>query len=98
MNPYPLAGAGAGAQADGRAASAIASYVRSEGLPFLAGATVTSFCASLLAVSNSTLMLGGSLGGVSCGPPPSRSLGSSALGFAVSGRQVELEAWVEEAQ
>ena len=98
MNPYPLAGGGATAQAAGRGATAIAGYVRSEGLPFFAAATLPSFCSSLVSFSNSTVVLGGSLDGESCRPPPSTTIGSSALNLTVSGNEVELEAWVEEAQ
>ncbi len=94
MSPYGAEGGGITATADSRASVAAASYVQKVGLPFLATASPGLFCSSLESSSNSTVVLGGSIDGHSCGPPPTDVIGSSSLGFALSGQQVEIEAWV----
>ncbi len=95
LNPYPVEGSAVAALSDARASSAVAQYVQSVGLPFLATATHSQFCESLRESDNQTVVLGGTINGVPCGPAPQQFLGSSSFGFSVSGNQMEIEAWVE---
>jgi hypothetical protein len=97
MSPYGAVAGGATAGADARASVAVEGYVEAVGLAFLSSAPPTLFCSSLAASGNSTVVLGGSLGGYACGPPPAAFEGSSSVSFALQGRQVEIEAWIEEA-
>lgn len=94
MSPYGAEAEGAAAAADARAGVAIAGYVQTVGLPFLATASPSLFCSSLASSGNSTVILGGSLGGYVCGPAPPSFVGSSSMSFVLSGRRVEIEAWI----
>lgn len=96
MNPYANESQSAQVRENSAASSAIFSYVNSVGLPFLASSRLSQFCSSLASASNATLVLSGEISGNQCGSAPSAFEGESALGFAVAGRQVEIEAWVIE--
>ncbi|MGA2198427.1 MAG: hypothetical protein ABSG45_00665 [Nitrososphaerales archaeon] len=96
ISPYGSEVVGATALADARASSAAAAYVQAVGLPFIATASPSQFCSSLQTLSNATIVLGGEIDGLNCHPAPSLYLGSSGIGFMVSGRQVKVEAWVAE--
>ena len=96
LSPYSAEGGAIVAASDARASSAIAGYVQTVGIPFLATAIPSQFCASLQASSNATITLGGTIDGVVCRAAPAYYAGSSSLGFAVSGNQLEVEAWVAE--
>ena len=94
--PYSAEDGAITAASDARAGSAIAGYIQTAGMPFLATALPSQFCASLQASSNSTIILGGAINGEVCRTAPIYFVGSSSFGFIVSGNQVEVEAWVAE--
>jgi hypothetical protein len=94
LSPYSLEGGAIVARSDVRATSAVVGYIQTVGLPFLATAPPSQFCSSLLASSNATVIYGGEENGYPCRPAPPYFLGSSSFRFAVSGNQVEIEAWV----
>ena len=94
LSPYAIEAGWVTAISDARAGSAIAGYTQSVGLPFLATASPSQFCSSLLASSNATVIFGGKMNGFSCRSAPQSYLGSSSFDFVVSENQVEIEAWV----
>ncbi len=96
MNPYS-AGIQAGTSiSDAHADEAIFTYVRTVGLVFLGDATPAQFCASLLAHSNSTIILGGQIDGVDCAKVPATYEGSASVTVSLSTRQDTIQAWDEE--
>lgn len=95
MAPYGSEQGTAQAAQDAEASSAIFSYVNSVGLPFLASAVPSEICSSMGAWSNSSVTMGGSVGGFVCSKAPSAFLGSSSLDLMLSGRDVEIESWTE---
>ena len=94
MNPYSFEAARAGTSSDARASMAIASYVGDVGLAFLATAPPSDVCSSMLASSNSTVVLGGIVDGQVCGVAPSHPLGSSSFEISAADSTVEVEAWI----
>ena len=84
------------AASDPRASSAIAGYIQTVGIPFLATALPSQVCSSLQASSNATITLGDNHRSGSRVAPPLHLAGSSSLGFTVSGNRLEVEAWVAE--
>jgi hypothetical protein len=98
MGPYTDERQSAQATRDSAASSAIFGYVRSVGLPFLYLAQPSQICSSLEAASNRTTVLSGTVGDYRCPGTPASFLGSSSLTITLSGRQVEVEAWVVEGQ
>ncbi len=94
LSPYPLEGSAAAAASDARASGAIEGYVQTVGLQFLGTASLPQFCASLEASSNSTVILGGGIGGTTCGPAPAHFVGASEFSLALSGEKVEIAAWI----
>jgi hypothetical protein len=96
LNPYSAEDGAISAASDARAASAIAEYMQSAGLPFIANALPAQFCASLQASSNATIILGGAINGEACRAPPAYFAGSSSFEFTLSGNRLEVEAWVAE--
>ena len=96
MNPY-LAGVQASTSAsDTHANEAILGYVQAVGLVFLGDATPAQVCASLVAHSNSTLILGGQVGGVACPGAPTAYDGEASVTISLSARQDTIQAWDEE--
>lgn len=95
MGPFGPESASAQADQEAIATSAVFGYVRSVGLPFLGTAPPHQICSSLQSSSNSTLMLGGSVDENSCSAPPAHYLACSNLTIVFSGREVDIEAWVE---
>ncbi len=96
MNPYP-----AGLQSDvnvsdQHASEAVFSYIQSVGVVFLGDASPMQVCASLEADSNSTLVLGGQIAGLTCPNAPGTYAGTSSVTISLSERQVTIEAWDEE--
>ena len=78
------------------ASNALAAYVRTVGLQFLGSASPSRICfVACQASSNITVILGGGIGGSTCGRPPVDFVGKSAIEFTLSGEQVEIEAWVQ---
>jgi hypothetical protein len=98
MGPYADERRSVQAAQDSAASSAIFRYVGSVGLPFLYLAQPSQICSSLGAASNRTMVLSGVIGGYRCPGTPASFLGSSSLTVTISGRQVEIEAWVVEGQ
>lgn len=94
MNPYALAVQDGSRAADVRASDAVINYVEDVGLVFLANASQAQFCASLQMHSNSTLVLGGAIGGDACHDAPVSFEGTSSLNLSLSGRQEVIEGWV----
>lgn len=96
MNPY-LAGIQAATSAsDMHADEAIFRYVQSVGLVFLGDAPPAQVCASLGAHSNSTLILGGEVGGVTCPGAPTAYEGRASATLSLSAREDTIQAWDEE--
>jgi hypothetical protein len=96
LSPYSSEEGAIVAASDARASSAIAGYIHTVGIPFLAVALPSQFCASLQASSNATITLGGTIDGVVCRVAPAYFAGSSSLWFTASDNQLEIEAWVAE--
>jgi hypothetical protein len=96
MSPYATEGGVITAASDARASSAITGYIGTVGLPFLAAAAPSQFCASLQSASNATIILGGSIGVDVCPGAPAYFAGTSDFVFTVSGKQLEVEAWLAE--
>ncbi len=94
LSPYPLEGSAATAASAARASSAVAGYIQTVGLQFLGTASPSQLCSSLQASSNATVILGGGIGGSTCGPGPADFVGASDFRFTLSGEEVEIEAWV----
>lgn len=97
MNPYGPGSAAAQDLSQQRASSAIFQYIASVGLVYLAEASPPQVCLSLHQHSNSTLILGGAIGGVDCTGEPTAYLGLSTLTLSLSGRSDVIEAWEEAA-
>lgn len=96
MNPY-LAGIQAATSAsDLHTNEAALGYVQTVGLVFLGGAPPMQVCASLEAHSNSTLILGGQIGGVTCPNAPTTYEGKASVTISLSTRQDTIQAWDEE--
>ena len=95
QSPYASKSASVTADSDARASLAIASYLKSVGLPYLATSPPSQVCASLSASSNTTVVLGGVIRGEPCAPEPSHPLGFSSLVLYISNSEVEIEAWIE---
>src|SRR4029077_8536343 len=74
LSPYAIEAGAITAVSDARAGSAIAGYPQIVWLPFLATASPSQFCSSLLASSNATVIFGGKMNGFSCRPVPQNYL------------------------
>lgn len=96
MNPY-LAGVQSDTSiSDQHASEAIFSYIQSVGVVFLGDTAPMQVCASLEADSNSTLVLGGQIAGVTCPGAPGTYDGTSTVTVSFPDRQVTIQAWDEE--
>lgn len=95
MSPYSAGLGSVRAASDARASEAVFQYVASVGLVFLADAPPAEVCASLLGHSNSTVALGGEVGGVRCSPQPADLQGTFSLWMSLSGREMTIEGWTE---
>lgn len=96
MSPVAPHAAAVDASAKAALDTAISSYVEEVGLPFLAASPPSAICASAAEASNSTLQLGVSVDGVTCGSsPPQGALAVSSLRMKLPGRTVVIEAWLE---
>lgn len=95
MSPYASSSAAAQQLSQERADAAVAHYVDSVGLVFLANSPAAVVCQSLREASNSTVVLGGTIGGLTCPGAPDASLAESTLSFAAAGRSEVIDAWVE---
>lgn len=97
VNPYASEAGRAQVRVDWKAYAAASGLVRARGLLFLHSATVEEVCSAMASASNSSVILGGSVDGISCSPPPpTRYLADSTLELDLGGRRVVIEAWVVE--
>jgi hypothetical protein len=93
MSPYGAGAEAAGSTAAARANVAVYHYVESEGLVFLDEATPSQVCSSLHEYGNSTMVLGGVIGGYVCPGAPRAFEGESSVTFTLLGREETIEAW-----
>lgn len=93
MNPYAAGSHAAADLSAEHASSGIYWYVQTVGIVFLASAPPSEVCLSLGQHSNSTLVLGGTIGGVACEGQPRSSQGMSSLSLTLSGREDTIVAW-----
>ena len=93
MSPYGAAGSSVVGTADARANAGALQYVQSVGLVYLGTATPAEICTSLQQHSTAALVLGAAVGTFQCLSAPRSSEGGSVVQFALSGREVTIEAW-----
>ena len=68
-------------------------FLESRGTPWLLVASPSAFCADLGRLSNSTVTLGGSIGGIACGTSPPAGAVAANLTLDLISREVVLEGW-----